>query len=232
MMRTVMPCWKSSGAVKLEIKADGEHEWRDDRQPRHDAVGQRRRTASGWQGPSSRPECVAFVIAHAVHIDRGGSAATSAARLLARRGEQPSHRQLRRPRPAEVRLRRRTSSSLSRPPARSRPAKRPLRHRQFGETAHLDDPALVHEDDQVGVAHGGQAVGDDEGGAACAQAVDRFLDARLGLDVERAGRLVEHQDRRVLEDGAGDRDALALAARQLAAALADERVVAVGSWTG
>ena len=57
--------------------------------------------------------------------------------------------------------------------------------------------------------------------------VDRFLDTRLGLDVERAGRLVEHQDRRVLEHGAGDRDALALAARQLAAALADDRVVAV-----
>ena len=59
-----------------------------------------------------------------------------------------------------------------------------------------------------------------------AQPVDRFLDARLGLDVERAGRLVEHQDRRVLQDSAGERDALALAARKLAAALAGRRVVA------
>ena len=49
----------------------------------------------------------------------------------------------------------------------------------------------------------------------------------LGLDVERAGRLVEHQDRRVLEHGAGNGDALALAARKLAAALADDGVVAV-----
>ena len=56
--------------------------------------------------------------------------------------------------------------------------------------------------------------------------VDRFLDACLGLDVERAGRLVEHEDRRVLQDRAGDRDALALAARKLAAALADGRIVA------
>ena len=46
------------------------------------------------------------------------------------------------------------------------------------------------------------------------------------LDVERAGRFVEDEDRRVLQDSAGDRDALALAARQLAAALAGRRIVA------
>ena len=45
--------------------------------------------------------------------------------------------------------------------------------------------------------------------------------------VERRGRLVEHQDRRILEDHARDRDALALAARELDAALADLRVIAV-----
>ena len=51
--------------------------------------------------------------------------------------------------------------------------------------------------------------------------------ACLGAAVERAGRLVEHQDRRVLEQGAGDRDALLLAARQLEPALADHRFIAV-----
>src|SRR3546814_9254143 len=40
------------------------------------------------------------------------------------------------------------------------------------------------------------------------------------------GRLVEHQDRRVLEDHPRDGDALALAAGKLHAALADEGVVA------
>ena len=59
-------------------------------------------------------------------------------------------------------------------------------------------------------------------------AVERALDAGLGLHVERAGRLVEDQDRRVLEDGAGDGDALALAARQRGAALADDEGVAAG----
>ena len=66
----------------------------------------------------------------------------------------------------------------------------------------------------------------------CADLVDRLLDARLGLDVERAGRLVEHQDRRILEDRAGDRDALALAARKLAAALADHAYRSRRSWSG
>ena len=47
-------------------------------------------------------------------------------------------------------------------------------------------------------------------------------------EFERRGRLVEHQDRRVLEHHARDRDALLLAARELEAALADQRLVAVG----
>ena len=46
--------------------------------------------------------------------------------------------------------------------------------------------------------------------------------------VERRGRLVEDQDPRVLQQDAGDRDPLLLAARQLVAALADDRVVAIG----
>ena len=40
------------------------------------------------------------------------------------------------------------------------------------------------------------------------------------------GGLVEHQDRRVLQDHARERDALALSAGELHAALADVRVVA------
>ena len=44
--------------------------------------------------------------------------------------------------------------------------------------------------------------------------------------IERRGRLVEHEDRRVLQHDAGDGDALALAARELDAALADMGVVA------
>ena len=44
--------------------------------------------------------------------------------------------------------------------------------------------------------------------------------------VEGGGRLVEDQDRRVLEDGASDREALPLSRRQLRPAFAEQRVVA------
>ena len=52
----------------------------------------------------------------------------------------------------------------------------------------------------------------------------------LGLGVERAGGLVEHQDLRVAHEGAGERDLLPLADAQLLAVLeplAEQRVVAV-----
>ena len=60
------------------------------------------------------------------------------------------------------------------------------------------------------------------------ESIERLLDQPLRLVVERARGLVEEQDRRVLEDGPGDRHALALAARQAHPAVADDRVVALG----
>ena len=59
-------------------------------------------------------------------------------------------------------------------------------------------------------------------------ALDGRLDESLADGVEGARRLVEDEDAGVLEQHPGERDALLLAARQLVAALADDRVVAVG----
>ena len=59
------------------------------------------------------------------------------------------------------------------------------------------------------------------------QPLQRLLHRALALGVERAGRLVEQQDRRVAQDRAGDREALALAAGEHHAALADLGVVAL-----
>ena len=59
----------------------------------------------------------------------------------------------------------------------------------------------------------------------CIRYGEALLDQRLGLRVEAGGGLVQDQDARIGEDRARDRDALALAARQLHAALADDRVV-------
>ena len=81
--------------------------------------------------------------------------------------------------------------------------------------AAFDDVPLVEHDDLVGVDHRRQPMGDDEGRAALGDAVERGLDLSFGERVERRRRLVKHEDRRRLEDRAGDRHALLLAARQL-----------------
>ena len=72
-------------------------------------------------------------------------------------------------------------------------------------------PLSSHED-QIGIGDGRQAMGDDEGGAALAERIERLLDAALGFGVEGAGCLVQDQDRRVLQNGTGDRKALTLTA--------------------
>ena len=54
------------------------------------------------------------------------------------------------------------------------------------------------------------------------------MDQRLALGVDLAGELVEDQDARVAQDGAGQGDPLLLAAGQLGAGLADARLVALG----
>ena len=93
--------------------------------------------------------------------------------------------------------------------------------------AGLGDPALVQHNDEVGVAHRRQAMRDHDGGAVGLQQVEGAANGLLVDRVEMRGRLVEDQDRRILEEGARDRDALALAAAEAGAALADRRVEAI-----
>ncbi len=75
--------------------------------------------------------------------------------------------------------------------------------------------------------HAREAVGEDQRGAALHQAVERLLDHGLALRIDGGQRLVEDQDRRVAQERAGDGDALALAAGEPHAALADDRLVAL-----
>src|SRR5690606_3959891 len=99
---------------------------------------------------------------------------------------------------------------------------------QRGVRAALDDAAMVQHQDLVRMHHGGEAVGDDQGGAAAGDAVELGLDRLFGARVERRGGLVEDQDGGVLEQRAGDGHALLLAAGELEAALAHRAVVALG----
>jgi hypothetical protein len=94
-------------------------------------------------------------------------------------------------------------------------------------TAALGDAPVLEDEDGVGVLHRREPLGDGDRRAVGRERFERALDQILRLGVDRGGRPVEHQDVRVLEDDAGDGDALALAARQLHAPLADLGVVAV-----
>ena len=90
----------------------------------------------------------------------------------------------------------------------------------------LDDAALVHHQDAVAGQHGREPVRDHERGAMAHQLFQRGLHQRLAFGIERRGRFVQQQQRRIAQDRARDRDALALAAGQRHAALAERRVEA------
>src|SRR5438105_3110320 len=94
--------------------------------------------------------------------------------------------------------------------------------------AELDDPSLHEHRDPVRVLDGGEAVRDDEARPILHQTVERPLHFPFAFRVEGAGGLVEQEDRRVLEQGARDGDALPLPTGERRPALADERVVAAG----
>src|SRR6185295_12240815 len=74
---------------------------------------------------------------------------------------------------------------------------------QFGVTAALDDPALLHHQDLVGVADGREPVGDDEAGPVAAEFDHRVLDEQFGSGVHRTRRLVEDQQLRAGQKRAG-----------------------------
>src|SRR5208337_2723104 len=96
----------------------------------------------------------------------------------------------------------------------------------------LDDAACLDHQDLVGAADGREAVSDDERGASTHQVGKAALDDGLRLGVETGGRLVENEDAGIGQDGAGDGEALALAAAELYAALANDGLIAIGKAFG
>lgn len=72
------------------------------------------------------------------------------------------------------------------------------------------DPALVDHVHPVCIAHGGQAVGDDDGGPAFEQPCKRILDQGFGNGIDVGGSLVEDEDARIRQQCPGDADQLAL----------------------
>ena len=64
---------------------------------------------------------------------------------------------------------------------------------QFVMGTLLDDLAVLHHQDHVGVPDGGEPVGNHEAGAIRAQRCHGTLHQHLGTRVDRAGRLVQDQ---------------------------------------
>ncbi len=96
---------------------------------------------------------------------------------------------------------------------------------QLGVGADLGDPALVEDEDAVGLAQGGQTVSDQDDGAVGAGGVDGILHPSLTLVIQRGGPLVEDQDRRVLEEDPGQGNPLSLASGEVLAPLGHRSLV-------
>src|SRR5438128_1167293 len=94
---------------------------------------------------------------------------------------------------------------------------------------YLHDSTFVEHDDAVDVLDRREAVGDDDRGPPEHQLRERVLDQMLGLRVDRARGLVEHeQDLGVEGDGPAKGEELLLADGQRGSALGDHRFVALG----
>ncbi|MNX93450.1 hypothetical protein D3C86_1256330 [compost metagenome] len=87
---------------------------------------------------------------------------------------------------------------------------------------------MFHHEDSIRLQDGREPVGDDDGGALMQQAFERLLHQRFAFGVERRGCLVEQQDRRIAQDGAGNGDALALAAGKRHAAFTHLGIISIG----
>ena len=79
----------------------------------------------------------------------------------------------------------------------------------------FDDIALVHDKDEVCVADGGQAVGNNKARSAAREAIHRLLHEHLGSRIDRACSLVKDYHRRIFYHCARDGQQLALACRKL-----------------
>jgi hypothetical protein len=91
----------------------------------------------------------------------------------------------------------------------------------------FDNASLLEHQDTAGIAYGRQPVRDDEGGSSFHRFIERLRDALFGHWIERAGRLVEDENRRVFEECARHCKPLAFAAGQQAPAFADARLETV-----
>lgn len=76
----------------------------------------------------------------------------------------------------------------------------------------FDDASVSDDVDAVGVLDGGESVGNDQGGAILHEFFEGGLNPPFRFGIQGRGGFVQNEDGGISEQGAGDGDALALAA--------------------
>src|SRR5581483_3118670 len=95
-------------------------------------------------------------------------------------------------------------------------------------SAGFSDMAVVEHDNAIGAANGREAMGDHQDCTSAHQVVQRRLDQSFRLAVEGGGSFVQNQNRRILEQRAGNGQALTLATGEPEPALPDHSIVPRG----
>src|SRR5262245_58045882 len=98
---------------------------------------------------------------------------------------------------------------------------------QVGMCAELGDAASVENDDVVALAQGAEAMRDHQRRAALHGSLHGRENLVLSVRVDRSCRIVQEQDRRVEEHGAGDGQSLTLADGEVEATLPQDGVKTV-----
>ena len=98
---------------------------------------------------------------------------------------------------------------------------------EFCGAAGFNDLTILQDHDLVGICDGAHAVCDDDDSLVLHEFRNALLNLGFIFDVEACGGFIEEHDGGVLEDGAGDGDALAFAARKRVSVFADDGVVAL-----
>src|SRR5579863_5237690 len=101
---------------------------------------------------------------------------------------------------------------------------------QFLMSPYIGDGSVLDHYDAVGAAHGGEAMRDHDDGASSHQILRGGLHQRFGLAIQSGSGFVENKDGSVLENSAGDGNALTLASGKAHAFFADHRIVSAGQF--
>ena len=81
------------------------------------------------------------------------------------------------------------------------------------EIAFFAESSRVEHDDAIGVSNGAETMRNCDHGPTGRKPVQRFLNKSLAFIIECGSGLIEDEDGRVAQDGPGNGEALALAAR-------------------